>query len=464
MNRVLLLISFISISLLSFSQEITGTWSGSLHVSGNELPIVFHISENDSAFVTKMDSPAQNAFGLPTSKTTFKDDKLEITATGLGIFYQATLYGDSISGTFNQGGIPFPLILRRGEMKVFNRPQEPQPPFNYVIEEVKFSNKRDEIKLAGTLTKPENPRKHPAVILIAGSGPNDRDETIFGHKPFWVIADFLTRNGYLVLRFDKRGVGESEGRFETATTEDFAHDVKAAIRYLKSRSDVDNSSIGLIGHSEGGIIAPMVAAESKDVSYIILMAGMGVKGIDLILDQNESSMTAQKMEAANIVALQKINREIFESLSDWKGTEEDKTILRDRLTVLWDRMPLLSKLKTNKDQFVRTNFNAISTLWFRQFLTIDPSEYLRKVKCPIFAINGEKDSQVLFFKNIAAIEKALKSGGNEQYSIRTYPGLNHLFQECKTGEVDEYATIEQTISPKVLNDILEWIRSPEYFE
>lgn len=460
-------ISLLSVAVLTLSflhaQSITGTWSGSLDIMGNRLPIVFHIAMNDSAFITKMDSPAQNAFGLPTSKTTFSDDRLEIVASGLGIFYQGKLEGDSISGTFNQGGIPFPLTLKQSEEPIMNRPQEPRPPFDYKIEEVKFSNKKDKINLAGTITLPDSVGKLPAVILIAGSGPNDRDETIFGHKPFWVIADFLTRNGYVVLRYDKRGVGKSEGSYATATTENFAADAQSAFDYLKTRNEVDKSVIGLIGHSEGGVIAPMVASQNRDVKFIVLMAAMGIKGINLILDQNESAMVAQKMEEANIVNLQRINRKMFESLSGWKGTENDKTLLRDQLTLLWDKMPILSRMKTNKEQFIRSNFNAMITPWYRGILAINPSEFLQMVKCPVLAINGEKDSQVLYFKNISAIRSALESGGNNRFATKTYPNLNHLFQECQTGEVDEYGQIEQTISPQVLSDILEWMQSPPEF-
>lgn len=459
MRRIYLFTFLISILTQIQAQQIVGSWSGELEVAGNQLPLVFHISQNDSALITKMDSPAQHAFGLPTTKTTFNENRIEIVASGLGIFYQGLLHGDTITGTFNQGGIPFPLTLARNESAQLKRPQEPIPPFEYKIEAITFPNKKEKINLAATVTLPDADGKFPAVILIAGSGPNDRDETIFGHKPFWVIADFLTQNGFLVLRYDKRGVGKSEGSFATATTRNFAEDAASAIAYLKSRKDVDQSAIGLIGHSEGGIIAPMIAAKNQDVSFIVLLAGMGTTGMDLILDQNETSMTEQQMEPENILTLRKSNREIFETLTQWKNNENDKTLLRDQLSMVWDKMPLLTRLKSNKEQFIRTQFNAMVIPWFREFLTINPADYLQKVKCPVFAANGEKDSQVLFYKNIPAIRTALKQGGNEQFSIKTYPQLNHLFQECKTGFVDEYAEIEQTISPQLLEDLLQWMNS-----
>ena len=458
MRRIYFFTFLISILTQVQAQHITGSWSGELEIMGNQLPLVFHISQNDTAWITKMDSPAQHAFGLPTTKTIFSKNRVEIVASGLGIFYQGRLHGDTITGTFNQGGIPFPLTLTRDESAQLKRPQEPVPPFEYLTENITFPNKNDKINLAATVTLPKTAGKYPAVILIAGSGANDRDETIFGHKPFWVIADFLTQNGFIVLRYDKRGVGESEGSFATATTKHFAEDAASAITYLKSREDVDKSAIGLIGHSEGGIIAPMIASENQDVSFIVLLAGMGVKGIDLILDQNETLMTEQQMEPENIVTLRKANRDILETLTQWKNSEHDKTLLRDQLSLMWDKMPLLTRLKSNKEQFIRTNFNAMIAPWYKNFLIINPTDYLQKVQCPVLIVNGEKDSQVLFYKNIPAIRSALERGGNKQFTVKTYPHLNHLFQECKTGSVDEYAEIEQTVSPQLLEDMLQWMK------
>ncbi|HHV86854.1 MAG TPA: alpha/beta hydrolase [Petrimonas sp.] len=454
LSVVLLLLTTVTV----FSQEITGSWSGTLNIMGNKLPVVFHISKTDSIYTTKMDSPAQNALGLPTSKTSFAENMLEVVATGLGLFYQGTLYGDSIVGTFNQGGIPFPLVLKQSDEPVLNRPQEPKPPFPYKTEEVKFTNKKDKTELAGTLSIPDSAGTFPAVVLIAGSGPHDRDETVFGHKPFLVIADQLTRNGFVVLRYDKRGVGSSDGQFETATTKNFAGDATAALDYLKTRKEVNRSKIGLIGHSEGGVIAPMVASDNRDVRFVVLLAGMGEKGIETIMEQNRLSLETLNMEPENRERSLKAMREIFESLPEWQGTEADRVTLRDRLSQLWEQYPILVKMKLKKDPFVRDQFNAISTPWYRQFLALDPTEYLQKVKCPVLAINGEKDTQVLADKNLSAIKSALDKGRNHQYEIKTYPGLNHLFQECETGRIDEYGKIEETISPEVLSDITAWIK------
>lgn len=454
---IIFALSFLRIISVS-AQEITGAWSGSLDIMGNKLPIVFHISGTDSSYTAKMDSPAQNAFGLPTTKTSFIENKLEIVATGLGIFYRGTLAGDSIAGTFSQGGMAFPLVLKQPDKPVFNRPQDPKPPFPYKAEEVTFTNKKEKIELAGTLTVPDSAGTFPAVILIAGSGPNDRDETVFGHKPFLVLADYLTRNGFIVLRYDKRGIGQSKGDHARATTRDFAADASAAFQFLRTRKEVDKAAIGLIGHSEGGVIAPMVAAKNQEVKFIVLLAGMGTSGMETVLFQNRSELEALNMEPENRARTLNMIRETLESLSAWEGTEADRTTLHDNISQLWEQMPLLVKMKLKKEPYVRQQFNAMSSPWFRGFLNENPAEYLQKVKCPVLAIHGEKDTQMLAETNLEAIKRALEKGGNPRHEIKSYPNLNHLFQECETGRADEYGKIEQTFSPDVLSDITVWIK------
>ena len=455
-NILITLLFFFSVSV--FSQKITGNWLGTLDIMGNKLRIGFHIEKTDTEYKTKIDSPDQGAFGLPTTQTTFANDTLKIDASGLGISYTGALQGDSIHGTFAQSGLQLSLVLKKTEKPAFNRPQEPQPPFPYKTEEVVFQNKKARIDLAGTITLPDSAGTFPAVILVHGSGPHDRNETILGHKPFFVLADYLTKNGIAVLRYDKRGVGESKGDFATALTSDFADDAAAAVDFLRTRKEIDKKCIGIIGHSEGGIIAPMVAASNRNIAFIVLMAAPGIKGIDIIMAQNENAMKRQNMEPENIETLQKINREIFESLADWEGTETNRTILRDNLNRLWEKLPLLVRLKMNKDQYIRNNFNAIIRPWYRNSLQINPETYLTKVSCPVFAINGEKDTQVIALNNLTTIKKALKKGKNYRYETKTYPNLNHLFQTCETGEADEYGRIEQTISEEVLGDITSWIK------
>ena len=444
-----------------FAQNIIGSWSGVLSVSNTKLQVVFNITQQDSSYTSTMDSPDQGAFGLPTTRTTFADNKLEIVATGLGIYYQGILAGDSIVGSFNQGGISFPLILKKAEKVQFNRPQTPVEPYPYTNEEVIITLKKDNITLSGTLSKPYGDRHHPAIILISGSGPNDRDETIFGHKPFLVLSDFLTRNGFAVIRYDKRGVGKSTGEYNKATIRDFANDAAAVVDFAKSRKDIDPANIHVIGHSEGGLIAAMLASQNPNIRSVVSMAGPGVKGLEIVQDQNRVSMQAQKIEPETIDKLLELNREILQGIMEWHGTENERTTLRNQLGVLWVQLPILVKMKVKKDVFVRNNYNALVMPGYRSFLSIDPAEYWEKTKCPVFAINGEMDTQVLAEKNLSAIRNALTNGNNKNFETKSYPKLNHLFQECTTGYVDEYAKIEQTISPEVLEDILAWLQKQQ---
>lgn len=456
-----LFVALITTTFIS-AQEITGTWQGTLNVQGTKLEIVFHIEKQIDGYTSLMDSPTQGAYGIKTTNTIYENEKLQITAIDLGLFYQATAKNDSITGIFNQNGMPFPLTLVRTEKKTQLRPQEPKAPFPYKIEEIEFTNAKENINLAGTLTLPQKKEKSSAVILIAGSGPNDRDETIFGHKPFWVLADYLSRNGIAVLRYDKRGVEKSGGEYFTATTQDFADDAEAALNYLKSRKEIDTSNIGLIGHSEGGIIAPMIASQNKDVQFIVLMAGLGVSGIELSLAQNQFALNKASLSDKEKDALNEILKKIFTSTENWTGyvgSETERSALKNELNILWQNLPMKIRGQVSKETFIEKTTANIATPWFRHFLKVKPPIYLQKLSIPVLAINGEKDTQVDYKSNLSAIESALIEGGNIKYEIKTYPNLNHLFQESNTGEIDEYVKIEQTISPKVLSDVTKWIET-----
>ena len=350
--------------------------------------------------------------------------------------------------------------MRKTIKEVVHKPQTPIEPLPYISEEVTISdNSQNKVSLSGTLTLPDSTGIFPAIILIAGSGPNDRDETIFGHKPFYLLSDYLTRNGFAVLRYDKRGVGKSTGDYSKATISDFVTDASTALEYLKSRKEIDSSKIGMLGHSEGGIIAPMVASKSSDVKFMVLLAAPGTKGIEIVLDQNENSLKHQGIEPETINRLQLTNREIFESLLVWTGSEKDRTALRDRLSYLWEQLPILIKLKLEKEPYLRAQFNAMITPGYRSFLATDPKDYLSLVSCPVLAINGENDVQVPALKNLEAIKHHIQKGGNYKVETKSYPLLNHLFQESITGQPDEYGKIDQTISPQVLSDITNWVKN-----
>jgi pimeloyl-ACP methyl ester carboxylesterase len=459
MNKPAFITLLLLISSGIFAQEpIVGSWEGTIHIQNKALRIRFHIEASDSLYHSRMDSPDQGAFDLPTTRTSFRDNKLEIIASGLGLFYRGTLLQDTIEGTLNQGGMPLPLNLYRFVKTAPDRPQTPQEPFPYAAEELLIPAGDGDRVLGATLTLPAGKGPFPAVMLIAGSGPNDRDETVFGHKPFLVIADHLTRQGFAVLRYDKRGVGKSTGNFSTATIEDFANDARAVVNYLKQQEEIDPDRIGLLGHSEGGLVSAMLAAGNRDIAFAVLMAAPGTTGMEIVLDQNQISLTHQGVEPETIEELQKLNRETFGMLLEWKGTEEDRTALRDQLSRFWNKLPLLVRMKVEKEAFLRSQFNAMTMPGYLSFLRADPSLYLKEVTCPLLALNGEKDTQVPAVKNIRAITSALEIAGNKNVETRIYPGLNHLFQECITGLTDEYAKSEQTLAPVMLNEVGEWLK------
>lgn len=463
MNKYIL--TFFTILLLLLCMSVTyaqqsailGSWEGNLNIKSNTLRIRFHIEAVDTLYLTRMDSPDQGAFDLPTTRTSLCNDKLEITSTGLGLFYRGTIQEDSIVGIFNQGGIPFPLTLHKITKPLVIRPQTPKKPLPYSSRDHLIPTTHKGRVLGATLTMPDTAGTFPAILLIAGSGPHDRDETIFGHKPFFVISDYLTRLGFAVLRYDKRGVGKSTGIFRTATINDFVQDAEAALAFMKQQNGIDQNRIGLLGHSEGGIVTAILAAKNKDIHFAILMATPGTTGVEIVMDQNEISLQHQGVEPETIEKLQKINQETFGILLKWKGTTEENTTLRDQLSRFWDQLPLLVQLKTNKDVFMRNQLNTLKSSGYLSFLQSNPTIYLSKVTCPILAISGDNDTQVPAEKNIEAITTALQKAPNNCVTTKIYPQLNHLFQESINGYPDEYPLLEQTISQEVLNDLGNWL-------
>ncbi|HEV2835865.1 MAG TPA: alpha/beta hydrolase, partial [Pyrinomonadaceae bacterium] len=376
--------------------------------------------------------------------------------------YEGTLSADGteISGQLKQGPATYPVTFKKTDkVPTLSRPQDPQKPYPYVDEEVSYENKVDAVKLAGTLTLPKGPGPFPAVVLITGSGAQDRNETIAGHRPFMVLADHLTRLGIAVLRVDDRGMGGSGLGSATATTENYAGDVLAGVEFLKNRKEIHPGKIGLIGHSEGGIIAPMAAIRSKDVSFIVLMAGTGLPGDEVIELQTDLLLQAQGTGEEGRKLTRDLFREIFAIL---KGKDDSVTAekrIRDTVAAQTAAMtdaqrkgmdPMLKLIDTQLQQFYLSN-------WFRFFLRFDPRPTLRKVQIPVLAITGERDLQVAPKANLDAITAALKEGGNKDHSVVLLPQLNHLFQTSRTGLITEYGTIEETISPIALKTMSDWI-------
>jgi fermentation-respiration switch protein FrsA (DUF1100 family) len=455
---ILFPVLFLATCIHSHAQTSTkahGNWSGKLQLPTGTIEIIFMISEDENGSLSsKLDVPVQGAKDVPVSKTLATADSLTLTVDLIVGKFTGKFENDTlISGTWCQRGMNLPLTLKKtATVTEIKRPQTPRPPFPYLTEDVEYVNPVSGLKLAGTLTLPANKKNYPAVILISGSGAQDRDETIFEHRPFLVIADFLTRHGIAVLRVDDRGVGGSEGNIREATSEDFAGDVLAGIDFLRTRKEINKNKIGLIGHSEGGLIAPIVASKSKDVVFIVLLAGPGINGEQILYKQNDLSLSAAGMGQEIIDKNRKLQKTIFDIILN----EKDSTKQIDRLQRTYSG-GVYPMMNDNQKKAIDARVAAVNTPWFRFFLTYDPAPTLTKVACPVLALNGSKDVQVPADENLEAIEKALSEGGNKHFKILKPENLNHLFQHCKTGAISEYAEIEETFSPEILELITEWI-------
>lgn len=450
------------------AQDITGSWNGLLDIQGTQLRLVMHISETNGTYHTTLDSPDQGATDIPTDKTTFVDGQLQVEALALAMVFTGQLQEDgSIEGTFAQGGFELPLVLGREEIEkplAEVRPQDPTD-FPYQQETVSFENiKVEAVTLAGTLTLPEGELPKAIVVLVSGSGPQDRNEEIgpFNHRPFLVLSDYLTRQGIGVLRYDDRGVAESTGDHGSATTADFASDASAAIDYLAGREDLAGVQLGIAGHSEGGMIAPMVARENEEVDFIALLAGPGTPIDELMLEQ--SRLISEASGVPEEVA--RLNRQFLgEAYAYLKAEKEQPTeevrngvirILRDGIEEFPEDMKAdLGDL----DEFASSEAEGLLTPWFRYFITFQPATVLKEVQCPVLAINGSLDLQVPAKANLEAIENALQAGGNTNFEIFEMPGLNHLFQQATTGAVAEYGEIEETFNLAAMERIATWIHT-----
>lgn len=445
------------------AQNITGDWHGKIEFQGIKLRIVFHVSESEEGLTATMDSPDQGAKGLPIQEVTFEENLLSLKMPNLLLEYSGTPNADfsEIEGNFKQGGLSLPLNLSRKatEKEVVRRPQEPEKPYPYYEEEVTFKNENAGIELAGTLTLPTKDGQYPTVILITGSGAQNRDEELLGHKPFLIISDYLTRNGIGVLRYDDRGTAASTGDFSTATTADFALDVRAAIEYLKTLKEVKKDQIGLVGHSEGGMIAPIVAAKSEDVAFAVLLAGPGVKIPDLMAKQLELISLAGGESAESVEEDLRVMTKAYDMVVRSNDSEKLKTDLKEYFELEWKKMSEEDRSRIgDKDAFVNPTIKTLTSPWFVYFLKFDPTVYLRATKCPVLAVNGGKDLQVDAKQNLEGIKMSLRAGGNDKFVIKEFPNLNHLFQNCETGSPSEYAQIEETFSEEVLKFMTDWIR------
>ncbi len=449
------------------TNSIEGLWQGALNPGPVTLRLVLKvIKAADGSLTGKLDSIDQGAKDLPLEDVSLTAGVVRFEfRTGRGSFNgKLNAAGNEIAGTWTQGG-QLPLTFKRTDKAPeLRRPQEPKPPFPYDAEEVSYENRSAPgVRLAGTLTLPKGSGKVPAVLLITGSGPQDRDEALMGHKPFLILADHLTRQGIAVLRVDDRGVGKSTGNFAAATSRDFAGDAAAGVRFLQTHARIDPARVGLAGHSEGGLIAPMVAADwpfaegpviaglaptaatagSPGIAFLVLMAGTGVLGDQILLEQGALIGRAAGGSEAAIAANQVIQQKMF----DIVRAEPDQAA----------RLSKIKALLSGAAPGAAGQAELTATPWFRYFLTYDPARSLAKVKCPVLAVNGELDTQVSPKQNLPVIEKVLRDSGNKDVTVKELPRLNHLFQTARTGAPTEYGNIEETMSPIALNAISTWI-------
>ena len=442
-NIVILLLLF---AVPSFAQ-IEGYWKGKIDLGVQKLEMAFDISSTENGYSATLDVPAQGAHNIPVDETVFQDNRLQITMSAMDASYSGELKEGIIEGEFSQRGMTFPLNLERGEKETQQaRPQDPQPPFNYRIEEVQFTNAKEDNTLAGTLTIPEGDGPFPALVLVSGSGQQNRDEELMNHRPFWVIADYLTRHGIAVLRYDDRGVGGSTGEVKNATSLDFSYDAEAAFDYLRNRKEINASQIGILGHSEGGIINFMVSARRPEVAFLISLAGPAVNGIEVLKAQQVAILRASGMTEEAIQFSSNANAQMFDIIAASKDREEADTLLRQLL-----------KGWGYNEELTEQTVGQIASPWMYYFLKYDPTEAIVKTNCPALLLNGSKDLQVIASQNLPGYERITNEYGKTNLTLHELPDLNHLFQHCDTGSPNEYFEIEETISPEVLEMIVGFV-------
>ncbi len=450
-----LLTGISSASLLS--QDLNGHWEGSLSYGGNNIPLVFNIEQQPGALSATLDSPSQGATNIPVDSVRLKGDSIFLYLPRMGVTYSGRFDKNrsNISGTWKQAGLSLPLNMKKGAASAAKAPsQTPAEPLPYQQEEVRFENKEAGISLAGTFTKPTGAGQFPAVVLISGSGPQDRDETILGHKPFLVLADYLTRQGIAVLRYDDRGFGQSQGNFVKATTADFATDAAAAVQYLQYRPDVKANQIGLIGHSEGALIAPMIAQKENPVAFIVLLAPPVVPIHELMVAQVGAIAKAQEMPQERINQQKQLQGELLSIILHQQDSLQAASQLTDLLRLSYEEMQAQNGVNPPTESQIKVQVAQLLSPWFRNFVAYKPQPALKNLQVPTLALFGEKDVQVPAALNMTALEELQ----NKNIEAKVFPGKNHLFQPATTGLPQEYGTIETTLAPEVLETIGQWVK------
>jgi hypothetical protein len=444
--------------------RLLGYWTGA-YESGGALVLragmAFEPAPCGQVYVT-LDSPDQGANDLPVTELTLTGDSLRFAMAYLDGAFRGVVSrdGTQIAGGWTQGAASLELRLTKGDSAIGRRPQEPIPPYPYDTVAVAYENPADDIRFAGTLTLPSGDGPFPAVLMLTGSGAQNRDETLMGHRPFLVLADHLTRRGIATLRVDDRGVGGSTGNTLTATIADNAGDALAGVAFLKAQPKVDGRHIGLLGHSEGGWVAPLAATRSADVAFLVLLAGPGVTGEEIRHAQDSVMAVIGGASLDYVTADRMVSQALYDALK----AEPDDSVAMARMgqAVEAARARLTPPQRGALDSVwagvdLAQSWRLLVTPWFRHLLTYDPRPILARVTVPVLAIFGEKDVQVPPAQSVPPMDSALRAAGNRDVTIRVFPNLNHLFQHATTGLVHEYGLIEQTIAPEVLEAIGEWI-------
>jgi alpha/beta superfamily hydrolase len=464
---VLLVMVCLTLKLFAQQKNIEGNWLGTLDV-GVKLRLVFHFTKATNGILSgTMDSPDQGIKGIQCSSVIIKGDSVLAEVAVIKGNYSGLLISDSIiTGSWRQGQGAFALTMKKvNELPALNRPQTPKPPFNYNAEEVGYDNADKTVHLAGTFTYPKQGGPFPTAILLTGSGQQDRDETLFEHKPFAVIANALTKQGFAILRVDDRGTGKSTGDLLNATSADFAKDVEAGLTYLRTRAEADKNKMGLIGHSEGGLIAALVGAKNTTLNFIVMLAGPGTKGSLLLGDQAEGILKSQGISAMAAQAYRSFYLQIINAAANAKDTVAAYNMAWKNYQG-WKKSSsqnIRAQIGYTDDEvsskIIRGLIAQLSVPWIKYFIKSDPVNLIQQMQAKVLALNGEKDLQVPAKQNLAGIKAALQKSKSKTYVTKELAGLNHLFQTCKACTIAEYSQLEETFSPMALNEISSWLKA-----
>jgi len=453
-----LLSLFLFLSFYGYSQSPYGDWYATLKAA--DLPLVFHIKKDRKNATITVDSPKQKAFDMPATISISKGNQLKVEMKNLGVLYEGVYYPDSISGMFQQGAIVENLTFfkKPEEKEELKRPQNPKPPFTYDIEEVKFMNLKDSFYLAGTLTLPRSQSTSPAIVLVSGSGPQNRDEEIMGHKPFWVLADYLSNLGYAVLRYDDRGTHDSQGDFGSATTLDLALDAESGVEYLQHRDDIDAAKIVVMGHSEGGVICNILGARIKDLSGIVSLAGTSIRGDSILQIQTRLISKSKNASNTELDITQSYNKEIFQAIVR-SSSPTDAIDELEKISKKWTKIMYKNDIikKNEKKDVIHSVNETMLNPWMYEFVKYSPSKDIKKINCNVLVIIGSKDIQVTSKENIEGYKNLLPKN-RKLHTVKELKGLNHLFQKCTTCTVSEYGQLEETFSMDAMEEIRDFLQ------